>query len=546
MTRGLSKGRMPLVLMSSLLLASCQAADPVPLPTLAALPSPIPTQSGASSPTPAQRVVGVPSPTPPSSQFGAYQSTLNQAAGRQLGTLDALQPVHVYLLEGRADQVVTLRLRRISGTLDPALALYDPALHLLAQDEASGEGRSARLLNIRLPQSGTYSVVVGGDGFYGDYELSLHGELVVQPQSEPTATPLPITPYQTPTLGALASGARLEDHQPVLGQLSREGDFARFAFLGQAGQVVSLGVEPLEAANPRARWLPQFEVYDPDGALMASARASQSLRAGTAQLLSLPLALDGAHTVLVTAEGERGVGPFQISFGLGPSYEERWIERLEANRRAEGQLEAFGLRHAYLLRLNAGDVITAAVSAAEGSGRPLDPYLELARPAEGQAYTLAADDNSGGGTTALIRLASIDQSGDYLLRVRAARGDEIGGYTLLWRYVNLAPTPTPVPASLPLLVVDDSLSLGEYRFYSFQGRLGQRVRVQVRAFPGSGLDAVAVLIDPQGREIAQGDDSPNSLDVDFVALLPADGSYQVRVNGYLSAGLYEVRVALLE
>jgi hypothetical protein len=87
--------------------------------------------------------------------------------------------------------------------------------------------------------------------------------------------------------------------------------------------------------------------------------------------------------------------------------------------------------------------------------------------------------------------------------------------------------------------------LGEYRFYSFQGRLGQRVRVQVRAFPGSGLDAVAVLIDPQGREIAQGDDSPNSLDVDFVALLPADGSYQVRVNGYLSAGLYEVRVALL-
>ena len=543
MTHRPSKGRTPLVLIVGLTLASCQA-DSAPLPTLAALPRPVPTQTSITSPTSAVRVVGVPTPTPPSSQFGAYQTTLSQAANRQLGTLDARQPVHVYLLEGQADQVITLRLRRISGTLDPALSLYDPEFRLLAQDEASGEGRSARLLNIRLPQQGAYSVVVSGDGFYGDYELSLHGELVVQPQSEPTATPIPITPYQTPTLGALASGARLEDHQLVLGQLSREGDFARFAFLGQAGQVVSLGVKPLDEA---ARWRPQFEVYDPDGALIASARASQSLRTGVAQVLSLTLALDGAHTVLVTTEGGRGAGPFQISWGLGPSYEERWIGPLEANQRAEGQIDAFGLRHAYLLRLNAGDVITAAVSPAAGAGRPLDPHLELVRPADGQFYTIAADDNGGGGATALIRLAAIEQSGDYLLRVRAARGDELGGYTLLWRYVNLSPTSTPVPASLPLLVLDDALSLDEYRFYSFQGRLGQRVRVQVRAFPGSGLDAVAVLIDPQGREIAQGDDSPNSLDVDFVALLPADGSYQVRVNGYLSEGAYEVRVsALLE
>ncbi|MCS6835334.1 MAG: hypothetical protein NZ750_04870 [Anaerolineae bacterium] len=534
---------MPLVLMIGLTLVGCQATSPAPLPTLAVLPSPVSAQASLSTPTPALRVVGVPSPTPPTSQFGAYQTTLSQPVGRQLGTLDARQPVHVYLLEGQVDQIVTLRLRRISGTLDPSLALYDPQFRLLAQDEASGEGRSARLLNIRLPQAGAYSVVVSGDGFYGDYELSLHGALVVQPQSEPTTTPIPITPYQTPTLGALASGTRLADHQPVLGLLGRQGDFARFAFPGQAGQVVSLGVRPLD----EAQWLPQFEIYDPDGALLASARASQSLQTRTAQLLSLTLALDGVHTVLVTAEGGRGNGPFQLSWGLGPSYEERWIGLLAANQRVEGRLDAFGLRHTYLLRLNAGDVITAAVSPATQTGRPLDPYLELVRPADGQFYAIAADDNGGGGTTALIRLAKIEQSGDYLLRVRAARGDELGSYTLLWRYINLAPTPTPVPASLPLLVVDDSLSLGEYRFYSFQGRLGQRVRVQVRAFPGSGLDAVAALIDPQGREIAQGDDSPNSLDVDFVALLPADGSYQVRVNGYLSEGVYEVRVsALLE
>jgi len=536
----MSKGRLPLVwLLGVWLLAACQPASPPPLPTLAVLPSPAPTQ--APSPLPATRVVGVPSPTPPTSSLGAYQASLK--SGVQRGTLNASQPIHVYLLEGQAGQVFTVRLRRISGTLDPALALYDPDLSLLAQDEASAEGRSARLLNIRLAQDGLYSVVVGGDGFYGDYELSLSGELVVQPESEPTATPAPITPYQTPTLGALASEARLSDHQPALGALSRPGDFARFAFLGQAGQSISLGVRPLEGGT----WLPQFEVYDPDGALLASARASQSLRSGTAQLLSLGLALDGPHTVLVTAEGGSGSGPFQISLGLGPSYEEQLIGPLLANQRATGQIEAFGLRHAYLLRLNAGDVITAAASAeaAQGTGRPIDPYLELVRPAAGQVYPLASDDNGGGGTTALIRLASINQSGDYLLRVRAARGDELGTYSLLWRYINLAPTPTRPPASLPLLVVDDELAQGDYRFYSFQGQQGQRVRVQVRALLGANFDPLAVLLDPQGRELAQGDDSPNSLDVDFVALLPSAGRYQVRVNGYLSSGAYEVRVAAL-
>jgi hypothetical protein len=41
----------------------------------------------------------------------------------------------------------------------------------------------------------------------------------------------------------------------------------------------------------------------------------------------------------------------------------------------------------------------------------------------------------------------------------------------------------------------------------------------------------------------EGDDSPNSLNPYVEVTLPADGTYQIRVNGYLSSGDFRVIVA---
>ncbi len=94
--------------------------------------------------------------------------------------------------------------------------------------------------------------------------------------------------------------------------------------------------------------------------------------------------------------------------------------------------------------------------------------------------------------------------------------------------------PTALPA-LVILSADDALPAQAYLTYPFQAQAGQRVHVRVQAVD-AGLDPVAELLDPAGATVASGDDSPNSLDPDFGAQLPVDGTYLLRINDYSGTG----------
>jgi hypothetical protein len=81
-----------------------------------------------------------------------------------------------------------------------------------------------------------------------------------------------------------------------------------------------------------------------------------------------------------------------------------------------------------------------------------------------------------------------------------------------------------------------------YLSYPFQGFAGQHVGIQVIAISPE-LDPVAVLQAPDGTIIAQGDDSEDSLNPIFEAVLPVTGTYVLRVNGYnATSGTVEVLV----
>lgn len=480
--------------------------------------------------TPLPEIVGVPTPTPPYATLGRFVRALRpgeEAAGR----LDENARPDIYAFEGRAGDLITLELRRLSGTIDPLLRLYAPGGEALAVDSNSAGGLDARLRNLRLPLDGEYSIQVSGTGS-GEYRLRLAaGEqpVTVDRGSEaPEATP---TAYLTPLVPELPSESRLVDHQPVIGALARSGDFARYSFTANATERVSIAVVP--AGDGRLR--PAFELYGPEGEAIGSARGSTSAAGGAALGTGIPIPSSGTYVLLIL--GDDGTsGSFLVGFGRGVTYREIYQGEPPPETRLAGLISTPGVRDLWRLPLRAGDVITVAVSPTSDS---FDPVIELATE---DGIIFERDDNSGGGRAALIRLANIERDGVVHLRVFDALGRGQGGYALIWRYINRAATPTPLPANVPLLYLSDSVEANAYQFYPFQGEAGQQIRVQVLARPGSNLDPVATLLDPQGQEFASGDDSPNSLNPDLFVTLPETGTYTLRVNGYLSAGPYDVRV----
>jgi hypothetical protein len=479
--------------------------------------------------TPPPLSVGVPTPTPFFTDQGIFIQALE--AGREVIETFLPGPVqpHVYTFSGQAGDYVTIQAALISGTLDPLLWLYDPAGAALAVDHNSGGGRDALLRNIYLRQDGLYSLLVESGGGPGVYAL----RLTSGPQPIPVTPTIPVPPTVTPfrevptpaPVTAVPDGV-LEPYQPVIGSLQRRGAVNRHFIGVRQGDSISIGVREMQ---PEARLRLIIEVYNPSGELVSQTSSSSS---GDA-LLQLPPALEGgAYSIFVTGENR---GDYQIAFGYGAIYAENLRGPALADTPYDGQLAQRGVQDVWTLALSAGDRIALSASPTNGT---LDPVLELFAP---DGSLVASDDNGGGYPNALINEAQAPQTGLYRLAVSAAGGSSIGSYRLIWRYVAAAPTPTFDPPHILLFTVEDAVLEGAYAFYPFQGAAGQRVRVRVI---GTGFDPVAVLIGPDGQEIASGDDE-DGLNPLFSAELPADGTYQVRINGYLSGGAFTLVVERL-
>jgi hypothetical protein len=159
---------------------------------------------------------------------------------------------------------------------------------------------------------------------------------------------------------------------------------------------------------------------------------------------------------------------------------------------------------------------------------------------------LASGDNEQNGVNPLVEGVRAPITGLYRLSVTGFNANSFGSYQIIWRRTNTAPTATPRIASYPLLTADDTIPNQTYLNYPFQGGQGQRVRIQVIAISPE-LDPVAELVAPDGSLIAQGDDSENSLNPEFEALLPIAGTYMLRVSGYNgSSGVVQVLVEGLQ
>ena len=419
------------------------------------------------TPTPIRQVVGVPTPTPPYSEFGRYISELVIGEERG-GVLNEDEPAHIYTLDVTVGQIFNIELGRVDGTLDPFLTLFDPDGNPMAMDDNSGNGRNAMIRNFRVPSDGLYILQVTGSGFFGTYSLAMNTGAVALPTlNAPDRTPTQEFVFATPTLSPAIRGNRLQDHVPVIGNLERSGDFAQFSIYAVAGETITVGVGPW--GNPGLR--AQLDLYDVDGILMASTNVTDSADTANAILTGIVAPETGAYLVFVSAEDDGQAGGYLLSYGTGTTRQDVYRGEPMNNALQTSDLVWRGLRDVWQVKLNAGDVITVAASPSDTS--LVDTLVEIV---DSQGTVLSFDDNGGGDTTALINAYEILQDGTYFLRVRDATGFNTGAYTLVWRYINLAPTVTPLPVVSTLLTIDDFVPQGSYNFYVFQGQAGQRVR----------------------------------------------------------------------
>ncbi|GAB4513159.1 MAG: hypothetical protein OHK0046_13670 [Anaerolineae bacterium] len=495
----------------------------------------------AATPTLIPEVVGVPTPIPAYANLGAFIGRLTHDTALA-NRIEADAPDHIYTFDGQTGQFVQLEMLRVSGEIDPVLTLYDPEGVPVAMDSDSGGNSGALLRNVRLPVDGIYSVQASSglrendaqEGAYSIRLLQYEQRAPVTPTVVIPPTSTPLATYAPPRLQQSVPGNLLESHVPVTNILLQPSDVAVYPLYADAGQFITVGAA---AADPLSGLGLVLEMSDPDGVIVATSQSSNANAGGDALIANFRTELAGTYTVFLRSENQV-TGQYILSYGIGSTRQDILQGEARFGERIEAVIDKRGLRHIWTLELRAGDVITAAVNA--GVNSALDPIIELV-PANALNVVLAEDDNGGGGTSALLRDIRIAESGIYLLRIRAAQAASFGSYALIWRYVNVAPTSTVPPGLAPVLRTLDNVPENEYRFYPFQGRVGQRVQIRVLAQGGT-LDPVAALIGPDGRELVTGDDSSGSLNPQFTFELTEEGTYNVRVNGYLSGGAFEVIV----
>jgi hypothetical protein len=487
--------------------------------------------------TPVPVIVGVPTPTPAPVAEGTFLGVL---ADRQTsaGEFALSDGAHLYSFDAPATGgVARLQLTRVNGATQPLMALLDPSGVVVAVDMFSDNGSGALLQNIPLEAGGTYTVRLDGAGNPGTYTLRLDlsaAPVPLTPTIVVTPTSPPQTPVLTPSIPVAERGVRLSPNAPVADRIAEPFDLNTHSFYAQQGDTLAIGVAPVVGSGLS----PQIELIDPDGNIVGTAVGGTTPLDRDALITGLVVPLEGAYTVYVT--GQNGtVGDYVVSFGGEGARFEVMRGEIAPDQAVTANFQRRAAADVWYMYLNAGDVVTGWVL-------PLDsvvaPVLELVRE---DGALLGLDRDSGGDRAPQINGVRVTQSGYHYWRVRPADPNQLGTYQLTWRYLDFAPTPTPPAGTVPLVTVNGTVAPEAYAFVPFYGRAGEVVRVYVNAPVGGTLDPVAALIAPDGQTIGGGDDLPNSMNVQFEATLPADGTYQVRVSGYLSGGEYVLYVERL-
>lgn len=388
------------------------------------------------------------------------------------GTLSPSAPQQTWRFEITQPQTVSLDVTRITGNsvLIAILNQMNNADTPLQLVKARGDASGRVLVPQLYLEVGSYALTVTGDlvtagGDTVNYQVvvATFGASIPPTPVITTFTPSPtinLPPTATPSTNLtqtpvnevgisgfklVETGEQLEFGEMREGAFEQEGDIHQFSFFGTAEMVVTLSFSRMDED---ATFDPYLRVQAPDGTIIAE---NDDVVETTldAVINSLILPVDGTYTIFAGSASGFGVGNYMIGVGLGVTVADVERGTLAPDFTQTATLEFYGARDRWIIGLQAGDVVTIALTRIGGTVT-FDPMVELEGPG---GESLAFDDDSGGDKNALINGLTVADSGLYIINVAGYGNSDLGTYELRWSRQpanSSISSPTPTTTTLPL------------------------------------------------------------------------------------------------
>ncbi len=467
------------------------------------------------------------------------------------GVVDEANPAVSYRFVGAAGDGVEVSVSRAEDDLRGYVYLLTESGEVLAEGGDAGDGVK---LGLVLPADGVYVVTVtrgddAGASSAGSFVLELRGGV----------------DFGLGVVGGLfvppdyANLPLIEYGETVEGEISDDHFMDIYIFLGQAGDDITIELNSLAAgASPTALdpllillddgRIPLAEHDDIVDGVERDSRLEFTLPR-TAYYAIVATRFDqaegttaGPYSLLLSGPGDSAAAPPTPTAVAGPSP----LGRLPTVQLVSGEpIQTVFEKGASLYSFTAFAGSLADISITTDPG--LDVLLILADETLSELYA---------SNTGALNGIEVPASGRYLVLVMPRFGpvDDLGkGYILALTLAG-AGGPDASPANGVRLLAYGDLVNGAIndsttsQIFMFDGLAGDRVRITMKASPGSALDSYLELQDVSGAVIDANDDIvPGQIrDAQIDAELPADGRYVVIASRYVgpdaepTRGAYEL------
>ncbi|MFN8563657.1 MAG: PPC domain-containing protein [Anaerolineae bacterium] len=310
-------------------------------------------------------------------------------------TITDAQPQVYYTFRAARGDIISMRMQRASGDLDPALLLVNSQAQIIADNDDNPGTLDAAINGFVIRDAGVYAIIASR---FGQAAGRSKGSFVLTLSAGAESGLGRSVDFALPLLPGI----------PAQGEITESRDVQFYQFEGRKDDVITIRMSRtlgeldsfLALLDPSRREI----ISDDDGGGGQNALINQYV-----------LPVDGTYTVVATryerAEGTT-IGPYQIQLDVsGNAFQNipQDLPRIEVGTTVTGAITSTTPQVVYAFIARAGDVLTITMDRASGN---LDPRMVVLASDQ---RPLSSDDDSGDGQNARIDSFTAPDTGVYYL-----------------------------------------------------------------------------------------------------------------------------------